>query len=191
MPLRNMAGSQDAKTLDALRQAATTCTACDFGQEVFGHARQRTRLVVERKRIRPHRHSRSAEKTSRRPSMISWTRSIRCWKTTPRSSWRTTFSAEASSDSQAPVGSVSTLLAQAGSEDRQAAQPGHLQHPRGGGATRAGRAVLQTARVTVLGKTGRHRRRGNDLLPRLGERRLSPLRSRRPTRLIDPRSEAA
>ena len=72
------------------------------------------------------------------------------------------------SDSQAPVGSVSTLLAQAGSEDRQAAQPGHLQHPRGGGATRGGRAVLQTARVTVLGKTGRYRRRKNDLLPRLG-----------------------
>ena len=50
MPLRNMAGSQDAKTLDALRQAATTCTACDLyeraTQTVFGEGNARGEIVL-------------------------------------------------------------------------------------------------------------------------------------------------
>ena len=64
----------------------------------------------------------------------------------PRSCMR---SRRCANDPQAEIRRIPPLLAQGRSEDRQAAQPRHVQESRGGGETRARSAVLQAARLSV------------------------------------------
>src|SRR5262245_59612342 len=87
-------------------------------------------------------------------------------------------------DPKAQIRPVPALLAEGGPEDRQAPEPGHLRHPRGGRAARAGGAVLQAQALTGTDRPARNPRRARPAPPL---RALPPAFSFRPSP-VTPRS---